>query len=82
MHIGVLGTRGIPASYGGFESCTEQLSQWWAAWGHKLHRGRRGAFLADILAPTAGQPEILKRSSWNLTGSDQFVPPSRETATK
>ena len=36
MHIAVLGTRGIPANYGGFETCAEQLSERWAAWGHDV----------------------------------------------
>jgi glycosyltransferase involved in cell wall biosynthesis len=36
MHIAILGTRGIPANYGGFETCAEQLSQRWAAWGHDV----------------------------------------------
>jgi len=34
--IAVLGTRGIPANYGGFETCAEQLSQRWVAWGHDV----------------------------------------------
>jgi glycosyltransferase involved in cell wall biosynthesis len=36
MHIAILGTRGIPANYGGFETCAEQLSQRWAASGHEV----------------------------------------------
>jgi glycosyltransferase involved in cell wall biosynthesis len=36
MPIAVLGTRGIPANYGGFETCAEQLSRRWAAWGHDV----------------------------------------------
>ena len=36
MHIAVLGTRGIPATYGGFETCAEQLSGRWAAAGHEV----------------------------------------------
>jgi glycosyltransferase involved in cell wall biosynthesis len=34
--IAVLGTRGIPANYGGFETCAEQLSQRWVSWGHDV----------------------------------------------
>jgi glycosyltransferase involved in cell wall biosynthesis len=44
MKIAVLGTRGIPANYGGFETCAEQLSRRWAAAGHQVvvyaHRHR------------------------------------------
>jgi glycosyltransferase involved in cell wall biosynthesis len=36
MKIAVLGTRGIPANYGGFETCAEQLSQRWVAGGHQV----------------------------------------------
>ena len=31
--IAILGIRGIPANYGGFETCAEELSRRWAAWG-------------------------------------------------
>ena len=44
MKIAVLGTRGIPANYGGFETCAEQLSRRWTAAGHEVvvyaHRHR------------------------------------------
>jgi glycosyltransferase involved in cell wall biosynthesis len=44
MKIAVLGTRGIPANYGGFETCAEQTSRRWAASGHQVlvyaHRHR------------------------------------------
>ena len=44
MKIAVLGTRGIPANYGGFETCAEQTSRRWAASGHEVlvyaHRHR------------------------------------------
>jgi glycosyltransferase involved in cell wall biosynthesis len=36
MKIAVLGIRGIPANYGGFETCAEQLSQRWVAAGHDV----------------------------------------------
>ncbi len=36
MKIAVLGTRGIPANYGGFETCAEQLAQRWTAGGHDV----------------------------------------------
>jgi len=36
MKIAVLGTRGIPANYGGFETCAEQLSRRWVAAGHEV----------------------------------------------
>lgn len=36
MKIAVLGTRGIPANYGGFETCAEQLSQRWTVAGHQV----------------------------------------------
>jgi glycosyltransferase involved in cell wall biosynthesis len=36
MQIALLGTRGIPASYSGFETCVEQLGQRLAARGHQV----------------------------------------------
>jgi len=36
MKIGVLGTRGIPASYSGFETCVEQLGQRLVKRGHQV----------------------------------------------
>ncbi|MGB0175790.1 MAG: DUF1972 domain-containing protein [Owenweeksia sp.] len=37
MKIGILGSRGIPNRYGGFEECAEQLSIRWAAKGHDVY---------------------------------------------
>jgi hypothetical protein len=36
MRIAILGTRGIPASYGGFETFAEQLSTRLVARGHHV----------------------------------------------
>jgi len=36
MHIALLGTRGIPASYSGFETCVEQLGQRLVERGHQV----------------------------------------------
>ena len=36
MRIGILGTRGIPARYGGFETLAEELSARLAARGHEV----------------------------------------------
>ncbi|MES1262153.1 MAG: DUF1972 domain-containing protein, partial [Acidobacteriota bacterium] len=36
MHIAILGTRGIPANYGGFETFAEELATRLAARGHKV----------------------------------------------
>lgn len=36
MKIALLGTRGVPASYSGFETCVEQLGQRLAARGHEV----------------------------------------------
>ncbi|MFH2068553.1 MAG: DUF1972 domain-containing protein [Candidatus Omnitrophota bacterium] len=37
MKIGIVGTRGIPARYGGFETCAEELAKGLAAGGHKVY---------------------------------------------
>lgn len=36
MRIGILGTRGVPARYGGFETAAEQIGQRLAEWGHEV----------------------------------------------
>ena len=36
MKIAILGTRGIPNNYGGFEQNAENLSQWWVRLGHEV----------------------------------------------
>ncbi|BBB33392.1 glycosyl transferase group 1 [Thermotomaculum hydrothermale] len=36
MKIAILGTRGIPNAYGGFEQCAEKLSICWVKKGHKV----------------------------------------------
>ena len=36
MKIAILGTRGIPNNYGGFEQNAENLSQWWVKLGHEV----------------------------------------------
>ncbi len=36
MKIAILGTRGIPNKYGGFEQCAEKLSKQWVEEGHKV----------------------------------------------
>ncbi len=37
MKIGILGSRGIPNRYGGFEECAEQLSVRWVQKGHEVY---------------------------------------------
>ena len=36
MRIGILGTRGVPARYGGFETAAEEIGQRLAEWGHEV----------------------------------------------
>ncbi len=36
MKIAILGTRGIPNNYGGFEQCAEKLSERWVKEGHEV----------------------------------------------
>ena len=38
MRIALLGTRGIPANYGGFETFAEELSRRLVQRGHQRHR--------------------------------------------
>jgi len=55
IRIGILGTQGIPARYGGFETFAEELSTRWA---------EDGAFEITVVCPgprQLGQPETLGR---------------------
>jgi Domain of unknown function (DUF1972) len=64
MKIAILGTRGIPASYSGFETAVEQLASWLTARGHEaivyFRAPRRrppaahGGALIQPLAPPPG----------------------------
>jgi len=36
MKIAILGIRGIPANYGGFETCAEHVSKWWTENGNEV----------------------------------------------
>ena len=36
MHIALIGTRGVPAKYGGFETCAEEISTRISSMGHKV----------------------------------------------
>src|ERR1039458_5731918 len=69
MRIALLGTRGIPANYGGFETFAEELSTRLAARGHEVtvycrerysqprYRGRPGALRRSALrAPRRTRP--------------------------
>ena len=53
MKISILGTRGIPARYGGFETLAEQLSARLAARGHEVTVYCRRPFTTpqDVLPP-------------------------------
>ena len=36
MQIAIIGTRGLPANYGGFETCVDHTAKEWASQGHKV----------------------------------------------
>jgi glycosyltransferase involved in cell wall biosynthesis len=54
MRIGILGTRGIPARYGGFETLAEELSARLAARGHEVTVYTRTRYAAPGLATWRG----------------------------
>lgn len=52
MHVALVGTRGVPASYGGFETCVEEVGARFAAAGHDVTvYCRRGADGSDVPPP-------------------------------
>jgi len=56
MKISILGTRGIPASYGGFETCAEELAIRLARRGHKITVYCRGS----VITPESSSYEGVK----------------------
>src|ERR1700730_8313621 len=54
MRIGILGTRGIPARYGGFETLAEELSARLAARGHEVTVYTRTRYASPGLATWRG----------------------------
>jgi glycosyltransferase involved in cell wall biosynthesis len=54
MHIAIIGTRGIPAKYGGFETCAEEISIRIANQGHKVSVYCRKGNHDDSLATYGG----------------------------
>lgn len=60
LSIAILGTRGIPAAYGGFETFAEELSTRLAARGHEVCVfGRRRFFSNASAEPYLGVERIL-----------------------
>ena len=60
MRIAFVGTRGIPASYSGFETCVEQLGQRLVQRGHEvtvLH-----LFAREDASPALAGPMLLKQA--------------------
>lgn len=45
MHIAMIGTRGVPAAYGGFETAVEEVSRRLVGWGHRVSVYSRGSSL-------------------------------------
>ena len=53
MHIALIGTRGVPAKYGGFETCAEEISTRISSMGHKVTvYCRNGNY--DVVVPGSG----------------------------
>ncbi len=75
MKIGIVGTRGIPARYGGFETCAEELAKGLANKGHRVYVACR-----RYLYPEAWPGKTrLPRSQTTLPRNDNvnlFFPPS------
>ena len=51
LSIAMIGTRGVPARYGGFETCVDEVGSRLAAMGHE--------------SPCTAVPTIIRRSNWN-----------------
>ena len=67
MRIAIVGTRGIPAAYGGFETLAWELSARLAARGHEVtvycRRGRTDETVADPARRPPPLPARISRAS-------------------
>ena len=71
MRIAVIGSRGIPNHYGGFEECAAQLSRRWVKNGHEV------VVYNSSLHPYAGSSwegvELRRMNDPEKTGSEPLV---------
>jgi glycosyltransferase involved in cell wall biosynthesis len=79
LRIGIVGTRGIPARYGGFETCAEELAKGLTAKGHRVYVACRKYLYPEFFAPASSRnykwlPFPLGKRSGE--GVFQFFPPS------
>jgi len=83
LRIGILGTRGIPANYGGFETCAEEVSVSLVARGHDVtvycrrgnapgdpseHRGVRLCYPPHVERKSLGTLTHALTSTWHASG--------------
>ncbi|MCI5066013.1 DUF1972 domain-containing protein [bacterium] len=64
MRIAIVGTRGIPARYGGFETFAEQLGTRLAARGHRVTVFGRSRFFSRFSAPAVGG--VHRVAAWTI----------------
>ena len=74
MKIAILGTRGIPANYGGFETFAEECAAGLAARGHDLTVYCRSHYVSKSL--TTGPPPSLVSASRVGMKRPASVPPT------
>ncbi|MCX5643058.1 MAG: DUF1972 domain-containing protein [Candidatus Omnitrophica bacterium] len=84
MKIGIVGTRGVPARYGGFETCAEELAKGLATKGHRVYVACRRYLYKECFTPTSPPPSRGRNYKWlplplgerGGEGVFQFFPPS------
>ena len=59
MNLAILGTRGIPANYGGFETLAEELGARLAERGHRVTVYGRSAFIDPTLTDYRGMRVVV-----------------------
>ena len=63
MRIAILGTRGVPAAYGGFETLAEELSARLAGRGHDVTVYARSHGVGSVVSTIAGRASSTFRRS-------------------
>ena len=54
MKIALIGTRGVPGNYGGFETCAEELGKRLTEKGHEIYVYNRSGYYAEKIPEYSG----------------------------
>jgi hypothetical protein len=74
MRIALIGTRAVPALYGGSETCVEEVSKRLVASGHQVLVFCRPS---DVVAEDRNPPRSTSACGWSTSRGAESLPPGR-----